>query len=61
MRQIFEESTKNILKELSSFIKDYTDFGLKIWVERLTNCTNDTLDLPANLLFRQVLEMSDAQ
>jgi hypothetical protein len=60
MRQVFEESTKNILKELSSFIKEYTDFGLEIWVERLKNYTNETLDLSANLLFRQILEMTDA-
>lgn len=60
MRQVFEESIKNILKELSEFIKEYTDFGLEIWVARLKNYDNETSDLPANLLFRQVLEMSDA-
>lgn len=60
MRQIFENSTKKILNELSEFMYEYTDYGLEIWTDRLNNNVNDVLDLPANLLFRQVLEMSDA-
>jgi Family of unknown function (DUF5677) len=60
MRQIFEDSTQKILKELSEFIYEYTNFGLEIWTDRLNNNVNDVLDLPANVLFRQVLEMSDA-
>jgi hypothetical protein len=60
MRQVLEESAKKILKELSDFVREYTDFGLEIWTDRLCNHSNEVLDLPANLLFRQVLEMSDA-
>ena len=34
MRQVFKESMKNIQKELSDFIKEYTDCGLEIWVTK---------------------------
>lgn len=60
MRQVFGVKEKNLLDELSSLIKEYTDFGLEIWQLRLNEYTNETIDLPSNLLFRQILEMSDA-
>ena len=48
------------MNELSEFIHEYTNFGLEVWTDRMNNHPNDVLDLPTSLLFRQVLEMSDA-
>lgn len=59
MRQKYNEDVLNKLSEASALIKNYTDFGVKAWIRRLEHYDNDTKDLPANLLFRQVLEASD--
>lgn len=59
MRNEFNEVDKRVLLEASNLIKSFTDFGLEVWVNRLTTCKDDTHDLPSNLLFRQILEAGD--
>src|SRR5436189_5925868 len=59
MRQPFDEDTSKSLGLLSDLIKDFTDLGLEAWTKQLNDNENITTDLPANLLFRQILEASD--
>lgn len=59
MRNEFNETDKTILINASNRIKDFTDFGLEVWAERLKQHPHDTYDLPSNLLFRQILEAGD--
>lgn len=59
MRNIFNEQEEKVLLESSDRIKNFTDFGLEVWIARLNQYENNTYDLPSNLLFRQILEAGD--
>jgi hypothetical protein len=59
MRNQFNEQDEKTLLESSNRIKDFTDFGLEVWINRLQQYENNTLDMPSNLLFRQILEAGD--
>jgi hypothetical protein len=59
MRHQFDDTTSKSLTLFSDLIKDFTDLGLEVWTKQLNEKENITTDLPANLLFRQILEASD--
>lgn len=59
MKYSFNEEDVKKLKEASGIVEKFNDFGLEVWLKRLNQYQNDTVDIPSNLLFRQILEAGD--